>query len=476
MKSRKVDVAIIGAGTAGLNARREAEKAGKSYVMIEEGPYGTTCARVGCMPSKLLIAAADAAHHVATAGTFGVEVGSWNVDGEAVMKRVREERDRFAGFVVKSVHELPDEEKLRGHATFTGPDRLVVDHETEVQFEAAVIAAGSSPFIPPQLEDVAEHVLTNDDVFDFTTLPASMAIFGTGIIGLEIGQALQRLGVKVQFFNPYEVLGFLQDPEIISSAREILCDELEMSLGIEVHAVTGEPGNIVVEWSEDGERKTRTFECVLAAAGRRPNLAGLSLSRAGIELDGKGRPKGWEPHTTRIGESRLFMAGDVTGHRPVLHEASDEGRMAGSNAASFPDVHLGRRREPMGIAFTDPNMAFVGQRWNDLEEDQVVVGEVSFSNQGRARVMAVNRGILRVYANLNCEFIGAEMFAPRAEHLAHELAWAAQSKLTVQQMMSLPYYHPTVEEGVRTAIRDLGKKLGVAGQCPPEDRGYGPGG
>lgn len=101
MSKRRVDVAIIGAGSAGLNARREVTKAGKSWVLIDPGPYGTTCARVGCMPSKLLIAAADAAHEVAKAPMFGVEVdeGGWRVNGEQVMDRVRRERDRFAGFV-----------------------------------------------------------------------------------------------------------------------------------------------------------------------------------------------------------------------------------------------------------------------------------------------------------------------------------------------------------------------------------------
>src|SRR5690625_5231551 len=102
MEIREVDVAIIGAGTAGLNARREVEKAGLDWVMIESGPYGTTCARVGCMPSKLLIAAAERAHDIKTSGLFGIDVKDWQIDGKAVMERVQRERDRFAGFVVRS--------------------------------------------------------------------------------------------------------------------------------------------------------------------------------------------------------------------------------------------------------------------------------------------------------------------------------------------------------------------------------------
>src|SRR5262245_17774900 len=122
MNTLRVDVAIIGAGTAGLSARRMAAGLGASVVLLEGGPDGTTCARVGCMPSKLLIAAADAAHRVAQAGTFGIRVPDGvRVDGRAVLERVRLERDRFVGSVLESLEAIPAEQRLRGHARFAGP-------------------------------------------------------------------------------------------------------------------------------------------------------------------------------------------------------------------------------------------------------------------------------------------------------------------------------------------------------------------
>lgn len=140
MDTRTVDVAIIGAGTAGLATRREAAKLGATVVLIEGGSYGTTCARVGCMPSKLLIAAADAAHHVAVAGRFGIRVPQGvRVDGRAVLERVRHERDRFVGFVLESVEAIPAEQRLRGRARFTGPTTLVVDDHTRVEAKAVVM-------------------------------------------------------------------------------------------------------------------------------------------------------------------------------------------------------------------------------------------------------------------------------------------------------------------------------------------------
>ncbi|MGD8907638.1 MAG: FAD-dependent oxidoreductase, partial [Gammaproteobacteria bacterium] len=195
METRQVDVAIIGAGTAGLNARRAVEREGGRPLLIESGPYGTTCARVGCMPSKLVIAAADVAHEIDGAARFGIRVPEYEVDGSAVMDRVRSERDRFAGGVVRDTEALPEEQRLRGHARFTGPTSLLVDNRVEVKARAVIIAAGSSPHIPPPFEGIRDRILTNDDVFELERLPSTLAVVGTGIIGLELGQALHRLGV-----------------------------------------------------------------------------------------------------------------------------------------------------------------------------------------------------------------------------------------------------------------------------------------
>ena len=156
MKQVKVDVAIIGTGTAGLAAYRAAHAHGARVVLIEGGPYGTTCARVGCMPSKLLIAAAEAAHMLDAASGFGVHAGEKRIDGVAVMDRVRRERDRFVGFVLESVDGIPPDDKLRGYARFTSPHTLVIDDHTEVEASRIVIATGSTPTALPQLAGIEE--------------------------------------------------------------------------------------------------------------------------------------------------------------------------------------------------------------------------------------------------------------------------------------------------------------------------------
>jgi len=477
METRTADVAIIGSGTAGLNARREVEKAGGQPLMIESGPYGTTCARVGCMPSKLLIAAADVAHEVADAKRFGIDVsGGWQIDGPRVLERVRSERDRFVRFVVEDTESLPAEQRLIGHARFTGPATLEVDDHTRVEANAIVIATGSVPVIPPPFDSIREQVLINDDIFELEDLPQSMAVIGTGIIGLELGQALQRLGVRIVFFTPFDELGPFTDPQIKKSVHEILGTELDLQLKSEMLAAVPEANGIRLQFrDQQGNTHEDSFEKVLVAAGRRPNLAGLDIDKTGIALDERGRPN-WDPRTTQVADTPIFMAGDVSGHRPLLHEASDEGRIAGANSMLYPQVAAHVRRTPLAIAFTNPQIGMVGQRHADLDPEKIEIGEVSFSNQGRARVMGRNQGRLRVYANRECcSIVGAEMFGPRVEHLAHLLAWAIQERMTVTGALQMPVYHPVIEEGLRTALRHLADKLKVTGECRSEDLATAPG-
>jgi dihydrolipoamide dehydrogenase len=464
MNEINVDVAVIGAGTAGLAAYRAAVARGKRAVIIEAGPYGTTCARVGCMPSKLLIAAAEAAHAPSRYAEFGLRLnGQVRVDGEAVMARVKRERDRFVGFVLKGVETIPQQDRVEGRARFLGDHLLQVDEHTRIRFGQAVIATGSSPIVPAMLRDLGDRVIVNDDVFDWSDLPGSVAVFGPGVIGLELGQALHRLGVAVSMFGASGSLGPLSDPAVRARAARAFSAEFHLDTEAKVLSVTRMGQRVKILFlNADGAIAERYVDYVIAATGRAPNVRGLGLEHTSLALDRFGVPL-FDRTSMRCGQSHIFIAGDANQDVPLLHEAADEGRIAGDNAASYPEVHTFGRRAPLAIVFSDPQIAIVGERFAQLHVGGFVTGEASFEDQGRSRVMLRNKGLLHVYADTQSgKFLGAEMFGPDAEHIGHLLAWALQSGLTVAQMLDMPFYHPVVQEGLRTALRDAQAKLGRA--------------
>jgi dihydrolipoamide dehydrogenase len=483
--ANEVDVAVIGAGSAGLVARQQAlEHGARRVLLIEGGVYGTTCARVGCMPSKLLIAAAEAAGHARGAAAFGVEVGELRIDGAEVMARVRRERDRFVEGVVRSTEEIDARDRLRGWARFVGPQSLSVETDAgtvRVEAKAIVLAAGSTPSVPPSLEGLGERLLTSDSVFELPSLPGSLAIVGCGVVGLELGSAMQRLGVATKILDIGTRMPLLVSEVMQAEARELFSQRLDLHLGLRELASEPVAKGVRLRWTEsDGQTREGVFDYVLAATGRRPQLARLGLEAAGIELDERGMPKRLDHRTMRIGTSAIFMAGDITGKHAVLHEAVSDGRIAGRNAARYPNVRARVPQVELGIMFTEPNVAIVGkvptQAEGECEGEGVEwsVGEVDYRNQGRARVMNQAHGRARVYAwREGGTIFAAELIGPGAEHMAHLLAWAIEQRVTAQRALELPIYHPVLEEGLRSAIAKLAHALSLSGEPRPLDCGPG---
>ena len=233
-----------------------------------------------------------------------------------------------------------------------------------------------------------------------------------------------------------------------------------------------------IDYQVGGEARTERFERLLVAIGRTPNVDGLDLASTSLARDESGVPV-FDRRTCQCGEDPVFIAGDAEDTVPVLHEATDTGRIAGANAAAFPDVERHHRRAPLAVVFCEPQIALVGESRAALDDAGVDyrTGVVDFSDQGRARVMDEAAGRLHVYARAgSCELLGAEMICPRAEHLAHLLALALEAQVGLPAMARMPFYHPTFEEGLRTAIRDAMAKARLAEPPLPHGLSSGPGG
>ncbi|WP_353570936.1 dihydrolipoyl dehydrogenase [Candidatus Albibeggiatoa sp. nov. BB20] len=450
---RHVDVAIIGAGSAGLYAVPQVRRNTDNFVLINGGHYGTTCARVGCMPSKVLIQAAEDYHHRHVLAEKGIYGGNkLRIDIPAIMRHVRKLRDGFVGRVTGNLDRLRDK-CIDGYAEFVEPNVLQVNNET-IQAKKIIIATGTSPVIPAAWAHLQDYILTTDSLFEQETLPSSIAVLGLGVIGLEMGQALTRLGIQVVGIDILETIGGIQDPEVKQMAIETLGDEFPLWLG---HAAELEEqeGQVLVK----AGGKSILVDKILASLGRKPNIVGLGLEKIGVALDARGVPI-FDPNTLQIGDLPIFIAGDANADRAILHEAADDGRIAGYNA-SHDEVMGFKRKISLGITFCDPNIARVGQGWDELQsKDHIAVGSMNFQMQGRAMIMGKNKGLIRVYADkVSGQLLGAEMMVVRGENIAHLLAWAIQNQMTVHELLQMPYYHPVIEEGLQSALYDVASQL-----------------
>jgi len=447
---KKVDVAILGSGTAGLNATSQVGPTGKSFLLINGGEPGTTCARVGCMPSKALIQVAEDYHRRTHLGRYGVDGhAELTIDIPEAMEHVQDLRDNFVDRVLTNSTDNMGDKFIQAYAHFVDPHTLELDNGDRVVAERFVIATGSRPALPRAWAEFGDKLMTTDTFFEQEDLPKSVAVVGLGIIGLELGQSLSRLGVQVTGFDMAETIGGASDPEVSKSALEIMQKDFPIHLGRPVD-ITEEGDQLRVTAGD----QSVVVDKVLASLGRIPNIEGLALENTGIELDLKGIPV-YDPHTMQCGNSHIFIAGDVNGQRPILHEAGDEGKIAGYNAA-HDEIVAFQRKLPLSINFCDPNICLVGASYRSLDLENTAIGEVRMAPVGRAMIMGQNRGVIRVYADKKSGLmLGAEMITTRGENLAHLLNWAITQGMTVGDLIQMPFYHPVIEEALQAALNNL---------------------
>jgi dihydrolipoamide dehydrogenase len=444
MSSVSCDVAIIGAGTAGLAAERVARRVGARTLLIDDRFAGTTCASVGCMPSKLLIAAATAANAVRRAALFGVHSGQLGIDGPAVLSRVQSERDDFVRDVKNELSRLPEGVMIHGTARFVGTSTLALSDGRRIIAKAVVIATGAAPSVPEVFASVRERVLTNETIFELADLPASVGVVGAGPLGLEMAQALARLGVEIMLFDQSDTLGGLPDGDPASSLRVALDREFALRLGVKLAAEPDDSG-VRLTWSGSSSGAKR-FDYLLVAAGRSPRLNGLCLENTGLALDEYGSPNVNE-YTLQCGDAPIFMAGDADHSRPVLHEASATGTIAGHNAAHYREVTPSRRFTPLAITFTDPPVAIVGATPKPNDK-AIVVGAVAYANEGRAKIEAKTVGCVQIFAERETgRLTGAIMVGPGVDHTAHLIAWSIQQGHTATKMLEMPSIIPRSRRG-----------------------------
>ncbi|MCP4861048.1 MAG: FAD-dependent oxidoreductase [Planctomycetes bacterium] len=452
------DVLILGGGTAGTAAAKAAVQAGARVAMFNDGELGGLCILRGCMPTKTMLHAAHLRHEAEHHRTPGVAHGTLAADFAAVMQNKDEKVARFKRAKISGI-ENGGYEVIDARARFTGPDTVEAGGKSYRFTKGAVIAVGSVISTPPfpGLEDVPYW--TSDDIMALTTIPESVAVIGSGAIGLELAQFLSRMGTCVELISRRPVF---------ADYGESVVEEIALALADEPNFTNHAPGTpVAIEKSgdgiavkidtADGEQMVQA-QHLLLAAGRRSAVDDLGLDLAGVELEGRQVKAGPDMRTTN---PKIFVAGDASGERLLLHVANWEGVAAGQGAAGVAKVEPVERRLHMSVVFTDPPLATVGltEEQAQAEGIETVAAEARFAKTGRAITMDVAHGVMRLVATADGgEILGAQILGPRADDIIHAVSAVMFYRGTANDMLSMPWYHPTLSEVLLSLAREISSK------------------
>ncbi len=438
---RRYDLVIVGMGSAGMTAAEFASTLPIKVAAVERGRLGGDCLWTGCVPSKALLASAKVAHHMRSAGAFGIAPVEPEIDTAKVFDRIRQVQQRIAA-TDDSPQRFRDElgvDLIEGTARLTGPTTLDVDGE-RIETRFVLLATGSRPLIPP-IDGLAEagH-LDSESVWELDRAPESLVILGGGPIAMEMAQGFRRLGVRVTVLERAERVLGRDEPELAERLLGLVRTEgADVRLGTEAVRVTVEDGLKVVH--TDGGERFAAHEIVVAV-GRQPNVEGLGLDAAGVEVGDDGIAV---DGSLRTSAPSVYAAGDVIGGRLFTHAAGYEAARAVRNMF-FP----GREQRELSVpwcVFTDPELAHAGlteaQARERFGDDAVRVHRQGLDRSDRGRTDATEDGEV-VIVTRKGEIVGAHVLAPGAGELIGELALAIEERMDLADLGSLVHVYPAV--------------------------------
>ncbi|GAC1436343.1 MAG: FAD-dependent oxidoreductase [Solirubrobacteraceae bacterium] len=444
--ARRYDLVIVGLGSAGMVAAEFAAQLGLRVAAIERDRVGGDCLWTGCVPSKALLAAAKTAHTMRNAGDFGIEPVEPRIDTSRVWQRIRAVQDVLAGrdddparFAELGV------DLIFGAARVSGPTTIAVEGAGEIEARRILLCTGSRPAVP-ELPGLAEAgFLSSETLWQLERAPQSLIVIGAGPIGVELAQALARLGVSITLLQRGPSILPRDEPALAGMLLEQLrADGVRVELNVAAERVTIEAGLKVVH--ARGGRSWRAAELLLAA-GRRPNVEGLGLEQLGIDVTSAGVKT---DAGLRTQVRSIYAAGDLAGGHLFTHSAGFEAGRALRNM-----FYPGRNRSPFLVpwtTFTDPELAHVGLSAGAAraEHGDGVVREWrhDLAHSDRAVAEGAERGAL-IIVTARGRIVGAQALAPAAGELIHELALAIHRRMKLKQLASMVHVYPTIATAVQ---------------------------
>ncbi len=455
------DLAVIGSGASAFAASIKARGLGARVLMVERGTLGGTCLNVGCIPSKALLRAAETFYQAEHHPFAGVETVALSADLSAI---VRQKDELVAGLrQVKyaDLIEAYDWEFLSGEAHFIDAETIAVG-DRRLRADSYLLATGTRPAIPPIPGLAKSGYLTSTTALSLDRLPASLAVIGSGYVGLELGQLFVHLGSEVVFLQRREHLFATYEPEVGEAFGAVLEQVgARVLTGTQINRVerVGDRRRLTIARNDRDE--LLEVEEVLVATGRQPNVEALNLPAAEVALNARGAPV--VDVQLRTTNPRVFAAGDVRLGPQFVYVAAYEGGLAAENALTEAGKSVELSAVP-GVVFTEPQVATVGLTRQQAEEQGLSVRVVCLplAIVHRAIVNREQDGVFVLLAEAQSErILGAQVVASNAGDVIYAATLAVKHGLTVSDLVNSFAPYLTMAEGLRLSAvafhRDVAK-------------------
>lgn len=444
------DLIVIGGGSGGLVAARLARAFGAKVALIDKERLGGDCLRYGCVPSKTLIHIAKIAQQVRQGAERGV-----------IAPVPAIQMPRVAATIAGVIDRIGTEEQVyvEGVEVRFGRARLIDPHTLDLDgarltTRSVIIATGSRP-APLTLAGAAEvGYLTNEDAFDLTQLPASLAIIGGGPVGCELAQAFARLGSQVALFQRGARLLPKEEPDVSAAIQAALArDGVKVLTGTQIHSLQRAGDRRALSFQVDnGPALTLQVEQVLAAVGRVPNVEGLGLEEIGIKI---GQPGIRVDDKLRTSVTNCFAIGDVTGGYRFTHVAASQAGIAVPNAFLPTVIARTMHYEVVPwVTFTDPEAARVGLTEAEARVQygtEVRVVTFPWSHIDRAQTDGATEGFIKLILGKKDAILGAHLVGSHAGEILAEVALAMRHGLSISDITTTIHAYPTLATGLQQA-------------------------
>lgn len=448
---------IIGAGPGGYVAAIRAAQKGAQVTVVEDYEVGGTCLNWGCIPTKTLIASAEALEHARRASEFGVEIS-----GEVGynLAKIRERKDKVVSLQVKGVRALFKSwgiTLIMGRGSILSPDvvRAVQKDGTtqDIKSDKIIIATGSKPARIPIFPFDGEAVLTSDDAVQMKSVPKSLLIVGAGVIGCEFAFIYRAFGAEVTMVEMLPRALSTEDEEISAIIeRELKKAKIKLFTNVRVEKTEKTAEGIMLSKLSDGGEIA--VEKVLVSIGRNMNSEKIGLEALGVRTGKRGEITVNEKMETNV--PGVYAIGDVVGTMMLAHVASHQGLIAAENALGG-NARMDYTVIPAGI-FTMPEAGSVGLREKQALENglKIKVGRFAYRGLGRAHAMGEITGMVKVISDQETDkVLGVHICGAHATDIIHEGALAIQKGVTADELGSLIHAHPTLSEAVMEAAEDV---------------------